>query len=176
MCGFVATTDINNVQRMLERQDHRGPDGNYYMRSQDIAIGHALLDISGAQQHQPIVTKKGNLFAFNGEAYDSNIENDTVFMANGFEMFGLRFLSQTDWHGSIVYYDKTTREVTAIRDHFGAKPLWMYKKGEEITYDYGYDVDNYEDHPCRCGSKKCVGYIVSEEQWPKLKKLIRSSH
>lgn len=134
MCGFVATTDINNVQRMLERQEHRGPDGNYYMRSADVAIGHSLLDISGAQQHQPIVTKKGNLFAFNGEAYDSNIENDTVFMANGFEMFGLRFLSQTDWHGSIVYYDKTTREITAIRDHFGAKPLWMYKRGEEITF------------------------------------------
>lgn len=40
--------------------------------------------------------------------------------------------------------------------------------GEELTFDYGFDVDCYEDHPCRCGSKECVGYIVSRSQWPEL--------
>lgn len=45
------------------------------------------------------------------------------------------------------------------------------KKGDELVYNYGYDVENWEDHPCRCGSRQCVGYIVNEEQWPKLKKL-----
>jgi SET domain-containing protein len=43
-------------------------------------------------------------------------------------------------------------------------------EGEELTFDYGFDVDCYEDHPCLCGSKNCVGYIVSQEQWPELKK------
>ena len=47
------------------------------------------------------------------------------------------------------------------------------KKGEEITYNYGYDLENWEDHPCQCGSTKCVGYIVDEEDWPKLKKKIK---
>ncbi len=42
-------------------------------------------------------------------------------------------------------------------------------EGEELTFDYGFDVDCYEDHPCLCGSAGCVGYIVSREQWPKLK-------
>ena len=41
--------------------------------------------------------------------------------------------------------------------------------GEELTFDYGFDVDCYLDHPCRCGSAACVGYIVSREQWPELK-------
>ncbi len=44
------------------------------------------------------------------------------------------------------------------------------KKGEELTFDYGFDIECYEDHPCRCGSKNCVGYIVIEEQWPELEK------
>ena len=35
--------------------------------------------------------------------------------------------------------------------------------GEEITYNYGYDLDEYRDYPCRCGSSNCVGYIVAEE-------------
>ena len=34
---------------------------------------------------------------------------------------------------------------------------------EEITFDYGFDVDCYEDHPCRCGSSDCIGYIVGRD-------------
>jgi uncharacterized protein len=44
--------------------------------------------------------------------------------------------------------------------------------GEELTFDYGFEVECWQDHPCRCGSKNCVGYIVSREQWPELKRLI----
>lgn len=44
------------------------------------------------------------------------------------------------------------------------------KEGDELTFDYAFDVDCYEDHPCLCGKKSCVGYIVSREQWPELKK------
>ena len=35
--------------------------------------------------------------------------------------------------------------------------------GEEITFNYGYDLERYRDYPCRCGSPHCVGYIVAEE-------------
>lgn len=48
------------------------------------------------------------------------------------------------------------------------------KKGEELGYNYGYDVENWQDHPCRCGSKNCVGYIVSESQWDELEKFKNS--
>jgi uncharacterized protein len=45
--------------------------------------------------------------------------------------------------------------------------------GEELSFDYGFDVDCYEDHPCRCGTPECVGYIVGRAQWPELRKLLR---
>ena len=35
--------------------------------------------------------------------------------------------------------------------------------GEELTFNYGYDLADYRDYPCQCGSPKCVGYIVAEE-------------
>jgi len=41
--------------------------------------------------------------------------------------------------------------------------------GEELTYDYGFDVDCFEEHPCRCGADGCVGFIVSRDQWPELR-------
>ena len=42
------------------------------------------------------------------------------------------------------------------------------KAGEELSFDYGFDIETWEDHPCLCGSKHCVGYIVSRSQWPEL--------
>jgi hypothetical protein len=35
--------------------------------------------------------------------------------------------------------------------------------GEEITFNYGYDLIDYEEHPCRCGARECAGYMVAEE-------------
>jgi len=42
------------------------------------------------------------------------------------------------------------------------------EENEELTFNYGFDVDCYADHPCRCGSANCVGYIVGRDQWPEL--------
>ena len=47
------------------------------------------------------------------------------------------------------------------------------KEGEELTYDYGYDMEHFLDHPCECGSDNCIGFIVREEQRKKVKKLLR---
>lgn len=48
--------------------------------------------------------------------------------------------------------------------------LRTIKKGEELSFDYGFDVDTWEDHPCLCGKKACVGHIVSRTQWTELEK------
>ena len=54
--------------------------------------------------------------------------------------------------------------------------VWVYaikniKKGEELTYDYGFGFDeDYKDFPCRCGSENCVGFIVREGSRWRIKK------
>ena len=46
--------------------------------------------------------------------------------------------------------------------------LWIsslrkIKKGEELTYDYGFGYDaDYKQFPAKCQSINCVGYIVRE--------------
>lgn len=52
---------------------------------------------------------------------------------------------------------------TALRD---------IQPGEELTYNYGFDLDSWDEHPCRCGMARCPGYIVDEELWPKLRRRI----
>jgi SET domain-containing protein len=46
--------------------------------------------------------------------------------------------------------------------------------GDELTFDYGFDVDCYEDHPCLCGKDGCVGYIVSRSQWAELETRVKA--
>jgi len=44
--------------------------------------------------------------------------------------------------------------------------------GEEITFDYGYALEHWKDHPCLCGSDNCAGYIVHTDDRKKLKKIL----
>lgn len=48
--------------------------------------------------------------------------------------------------------------------------IWIYARraiavGEELTFNYGYDISEYADYPCRCGAAECIGFIVAEEHF-----------
>jgi len=42
--------------------------------------------------------------------------------------------------------------------------------GEELTFNYGYDLEDYRDHPCQCGASECLGFIVAEEFFDHLRR------
>lgn len=61
------------------------------------------------------------------------------------------------------------------------KKIWIVaskniSKGIELSYDYGFDLDDWENHPCKCGSKNCIGYIIKQESWIKLRKKIKKKN
>ncbi|MGE4181646.1 MAG: SET domain-containing protein, partial [Limisphaerales bacterium] len=35
--------------------------------------------------------------------------------------------------------------------------------GEELSFNYGYDIGEWRDYPCGCGATNCLGFIVAEE-------------
>jgi SET domain-containing protein len=43
------------------------------------------------------------------------------------------------------------------------------RPGEEITFNYGYDLIDYEEHLCRCGASRCAGYIVAEDLFARVR-------
>ena len=62
-------------------------------------------------------------------------------------------------------------EVEITNNEIWISSIKRIKKGAELYYNYGYPFEtDYEEHICKCGSKKCVGYILSDDDWPKLKK------
>ncbi len=65
-------------------------------------------------------------------------------------------------------------ETDILRGHIWIIAIRDIKKGEEISYNYGYDYDAHEDHPCHCGSPRCIGYILAEEHWAKLRRKLKA--
>ncbi len=54
--------------------------------------------------------------------------------------------------------------------------VWVYamkniKKGDELSYDYGFSFDeDFRKYPCKCRSKNCAGFIVREGSRWRIKK------
>jgi len=46
------------------------------------------------------------------------------------------------------------------------------KAGEELFYDYGYDMEHFFEHPCHCSSNNCAGFIVSSEYRDKVREMV----
>jgi hypothetical protein len=75
-----------------------------------------------------------------------------------------RFINHSCDPNCQAYQEKNQVFIHAERD---------IKAGEELTYNYGFDLDHWADHPCCCGSKYCVGFILDRQHWPALLEILQ---
>ena len=120
--------------------------------SKDIKDGTKIIEYKGK-----IVTKKK-------VEEDSKFDNDkAIYLFNLNKRYDLDGDFKYNTARLINHSCNPNCEVAGV----GLK-VWVYairdiKKGEELSYDYGFGYDEYyKDFPCRCGSKNCVVYIVRE--------------
>lgn len=79
---------------------------------------------------------------------------------------------RTDIDGSVLW--NTARHINhscepncesqIVRGRVWIVALRTIRPGEELSYDYCYDYEHYREHPCRCGARRCAGYIVKAPQ------------
>jgi hypothetical protein len=55
--------------------------------------------------------------------------------------------------------------------HIFINALRDIRQGEELSFNYGYDLEDFSDNVCQCRTANCVGYIVAEEHWDEVCKL-----
>jgi len=49
-----------------------------------------------------------------------------------------------------------------------SRTIWIVasrniRAGEELTYNYGYELTEEPPHPCSCGVQNCCGYMLAPE-------------
>ena len=130
--------------------------GAYAVR--DIRKGTRIIEYIG----QPITKKKA--------AAELQDGNGFVFTINKF--FDID--GSVRWNPAryINHGCDANAESDVIEDRVWILARRSIRKGEEVLYNYNYDLVDAFDNPCRCGAENCVGYIVDDDYWPKLRKLI----
>lgn len=127
--------------------------------------GFALVDIPPETQ---LVEYVGKRITKEESLRQCELENPYVFtLDDGCDLDG-----NVDWNPArlLNHSCEPNAEARNIDGRIFVVSLVKIAKGSEITFNYNYDLENYQDHPCQCGSKGCVGYIVSDEFFDVLRK------
>jgi SET domain-containing protein len=99
------------------------------------------------------------------------LENPFIFtLDDQFDLDG-----NVDWNPARLLNHSCSPNCEALDDE---GRIWIVacrdiKAGEEITFNYNYDLVDYKDNPCCCAAPNCVGYMVSEEFFPTLLEKLR---
>ena len=127
-----------------------------------------LCAASNIKKGTKIIEYKGKIISVKKAENDPKFDNDkAIYLFNINKKYDL----DGDFKYNTARLINHSCDPNCEVDGVGLK-LWIYsikdiKKNEELTYDYGFSFDkDYKNYPCKCGSKKCVGFIVkSESRW-----------
>ena len=110
------------------------------------------------------------------DAHSNNSENGAVYIFELNKKYDIDGNVPCNTARFINHACETNAEAEIIKGKIWIIATREIKKGEEILYDYGYDLENWQEHPCQCSSKNCIGYIVAEEDRIKLKKILEKKN
>jgi asparagine synthase (glutamine-hydrolysing) len=160
MCAIagIISLDGNPIQllelklkMMLKILTHRGIDdcGLWQDPSNSIGFAHNRLSIQDLDAHakQPMVNNNnGNVIVYNGEIYNHSelrkqyfpldkfyTNSDTETLLTLYEKFGIEMLHKLDGMYSFAIFNKSSREVTFVRDRLGIKPFY-YLVSDRVIY------------------------------------------
>jgi uncharacterized protein len=122
----------------------------------DLACGATVVEYSGERITKAESVRRceqGNSFIF---ALDDEFDLDGSVASNP-----ARFLNHSCAPNCAAERRDGRIWIVALRD---------LKAGEEITFNYGYTLDEYREHPCHCGAATCAGYMVAEEFFDHVKR------
>ena len=125
--------------------------GQGLFATQPIAVGRRILSYQGERISKEESARRrlaGNNYIFHLDyAYDidgSGLENTA------------RYVNHSCDPNCRVELSKGEIWIVADRD---------LQEGEELSFNYGYDLSEYERFPCACAARNCCGYMLAREHW-----------
>ncbi len=157
MCGIVGMVDMRGhgradearVRQMAAAIRHRGPDGDGFFSTPDVALGMrrlSIIDVMGSDQ--PLYNEDRTLaLVFNGEIYNYrelreglaarghrfHTAGDGETILHLYEECGLDLFAQLRGMYAIALWDSTRARLVVAVDHIGMKPLYLHER-DGMTY------------------------------------------
>ena len=140
----------SKLGKMLQAQEHRGPDATQEWHDSQCSLGHNRLSIIDLSDHanQPMHSFCGRyVVVFNGEIYNYleikkelvphfqfQTQSDTEVLLNAYIHWGTDFLHQLNGMFSLAIWDKQEKTLFIARDRFGVKPFYYYADAQQFTF------------------------------------------
>jgi SET domain-containing protein len=115
----------------------------------DMAAGARLIEYVGER-----ITKQESLTRCERSNEYIFAIDDTHDLDGNVEWNPARFLNHSCEPNCEARFEHGHIWLVAIRD---------VRAGDELTFNYSYDLEDYREHPCLCGAASCVGYMVAAE-------------
>jgi len=140
------------LEKMTQRQLHRGPDTGGATRLENVCLGHRRLSIIDldSRSNQPMQDASANFFlVFNGEIYNYrelkrelekkyqaqfSTSSDTEVLLLGLKHEGHEFIEKLNGFFAFAFYDKAQNELLLVRDRYGIKPLYYTDQNNEFLF------------------------------------------
>ena len=114
------------------------------------------------------ITKGTKIIRYIGKKITQE-ESDRRLAAGNVYIFGLneRYSLDGDTPKNTARYINHSCDPNCQTEQFG-NTIWIVSSkdiqaGEELTYNYGYEVDDTPADPCHCGADNCCGYILGPQ-------------
>jgi len=119
-----------------------------------------------------IIDYKGRLITKKETARSDKFDNDKhIYLFNINKRYDLDGDYKYNTARLINHSCNPNCEVTGKGTKLWVSSIKDIKKGEELSYDYGFAFDeNFRDFPCKCRASNCCGYIVREGSRWRIKK------
>ena len=148
MCGIngifhlnFKQVDQNQLVKMRDILEHRGPDDSGIYIDNTIGLGHRRLSIidTSSAGHQPFFSENGRyVLVFNGEIYNYQSfypelkskgitlksGSDTEVLLQLYELYGMEMLHKLNGMFAFAIWDIQEKKLTLCRDRMGVKPLY----------------------------------------------------
>lgn len=162
MCGIAGFFNLKgdpqiNIDRMLERIVHRGPDAKgVWIDPCDtgLTFGHrrlAIMDLSEAGIQPMVSHSRRYVICYNGEIYNHgyllkqmredgysdcmNGTSDTEILLEAMELYGpVEAVKKCKGMFAIALYDRQEETLTLFRDRVGEKPLYYGYVGDAFVF------------------------------------------
>lgn len=152
IAGFIGIGDKENLWRMINIIQHRGPDYQEVSFIENVGLAHARLSIIDidSRSNQPFLTLDSRYaITFNGEIYNYLLlkeellktgryqfrtTSDTEVLLYLFVEYGKECLKKIDGMFAFGIYDYQKKELFLARDRMGKKPLYYTVQNNTLVF------------------------------------------